>query len=250
MTPIRHRRFTSASHPHPPLAALRSCHQVNAPIMDPYRCKTCSRSFKRNWHLTRHEQSHSIERPFKCPLCVRVFARQDTLSRHLSSHAKASIRKTNSRSSDGFRSSLSTFSCTVKRDPDNFAKVSNTEKRDQEASSDLNHAANPTDSASQSQQFQSVLSLHEPSIAVSPADPYASQALVCGMPEAAEGTLDVQTSQLEPSPAEPDRLMSAYSQPNELPDELYTSTVDLHARKWLRDLCASNTRVTTAGPND
>lgn len=215
--------------------------------MEPYRCATCSRSFKRNWHLTRHEQSHSVERPFKCPLCVRVFARQDTLSRHLSSHAKARIRKASNRSSDGFKSSLSSFSCGLNRKPEPLAKRRDTEKLDEDASNDKNPSADSPGPSNQSEKFQSILNLHEPSIAVSPADRSASRTLAYGIPEE---TLDVQTTQLQVSVGEPDRLVTTYPQPSELPDELYTSTVDLHARRWLRDLCASDNRVTTARSND
>lgn len=219
--------------------------------MEPFRCATCSRSFKRNWHLTRHEQSHSIERPFKCPLCVRVFARQDTLSRHLSSHAKARIRKASNRSSDSFKSSLSSFSCSLNRDPEQLAGTRDAEKLDRDASNDTNRITSSPGQSNRGETFQSVLNLHESSVAVSPVDHPAPQTLAYAIPEE---TLDIQTTQLEPSVGpsvgEPDRLGTTYPQPSELPDELYTSTVDLHARRWLRDLCASDNRVTTARPND
>jgi DNA-directed RNA polymerase subunit RPC12/RpoP len=55
-----------------------------------YRCRHCSRTFKRSEHQARHERVHTNERPFACAYCDRKYARKDLVKRHERSlHAEA-----------------------------------------------------------------------------------------------------------------------------------------------------------------
>ncbi|KAF7627549.1 putative C6 transcription factor RegA [Aspergillus flavus] len=51
-----------------------------------YQCGTCSQSFSRVDHLSRHVRSHTQEKPYKCPVCSKRFGRIDLLNRHSSLH--------------------------------------------------------------------------------------------------------------------------------------------------------------------
>ena len=62
--------------------------------------------------------------------------------------------------------------------------------------------------------------------------------------------LAVQTAGSVPSATEVNGHMGALPGPTELPYELYSSKVDLHARRWLRNLCGPDDRVTAARPDD
>lgn len=55
----------------------------------PFKCKECSKAFRRSEHLKRHIRSvHSTERPFACMFCEKKFSRSDNLSQHLKTHKK------------------------------------------------------------------------------------------------------------------------------------------------------------------
>ncbi|QLG72201.1 hypothetical protein HG535_0C05550 [Zygotorulaspora mrakii] len=55
----------------------------------PFKCKECSKAFRRSEHLKRHVRSvHSTERPFACMFCDKKFSRSDNLSQHLKTHRK------------------------------------------------------------------------------------------------------------------------------------------------------------------
>ncbi|QLQ80149.1 hypothetical protein HG537_0D01500 [Torulaspora globosa] len=55
----------------------------------PFKCKECSKAFRRSEHLKRHIRSvHSSERPFACMFCEKKFSRSDNLSQHLKTHKK------------------------------------------------------------------------------------------------------------------------------------------------------------------
>ncbi|KAE8379289.1 hypothetical protein BDV26DRAFT_291456 [Aspergillus bertholletiae] len=51
-----------------------------------YQCGTCSQSFSRVDHLSRHVRSHTQEKPYKCTVCSKRFGRIDLLNRHSSLH--------------------------------------------------------------------------------------------------------------------------------------------------------------------
>ena len=53
-----------------------------------FKCKVCSRSFSRLFHLQRHEYTHSGEKPFQCSLCGYSFARSDKLKEHEKAHSE------------------------------------------------------------------------------------------------------------------------------------------------------------------
>ncbi|THW03008.1 hypothetical protein D6D24_10746, partial [Aureobasidium pullulans] len=44
-------------------------------------CRFCSKQFKRQEHLQRHERTHTREKPYLCE-CGKHYARQDLLVRH------------------------------------------------------------------------------------------------------------------------------------------------------------------------
>ncbi|AQZ15299.1 MSN4 (YKL062W) and MSN2 (YMR037C) [Zygosaccharomyces parabailii] len=55
----------------------------------PFKCRECSKAFRRSEHLKRHIRSvHSSERPFACMFCEKKFSRSDNLSQHLKTHKK------------------------------------------------------------------------------------------------------------------------------------------------------------------
>lgn len=55
----------------------------------PFKCKECTKAFRRSEHLKRHIRSvHSSERPFACMFCEKKFSRSDNLSQHLKTHKK------------------------------------------------------------------------------------------------------------------------------------------------------------------
>ncbi|KAH7050027.1 hypothetical protein B0J12DRAFT_600002 [Macrophomina phaseolina] len=47
-----------------------------------YKCRDCSRIFKRSEHCARHERVHTRERPFACRFCNKKYARKDLVTRH------------------------------------------------------------------------------------------------------------------------------------------------------------------------
>lgn len=199
-----------------------------------HRCMICSKTFKRHWHLTRHEQSHSSDRPFKCPLCVRVFARQDTLSRHLTSHAKARRRTSSTQSSDAIKNPLSAYTCALNQDlnPDSDHN-SRQLMKDKEFTDprSLNFLT-------QSSRMQpSPQMLHHSPVESSP-DPGP------GFHGRMEWTVSDSPPRLSDGDTTAIRLPTSQLTAVDLPDELYTGTVDLQARQWLRDLCAGEDRVT------
>ncbi|PVH81143.1 hypothetical protein DL98DRAFT_625996 [Cadophora sp. DSE1049] len=51
---------------------------------------SCTKSFLRREHLTRHSRSHAPEKPYKCLHCPKAFARSDILKRHTLLHTPTS----------------------------------------------------------------------------------------------------------------------------------------------------------------
>ncbi|KAM5374825.1 hypothetical protein ACJZ2D_006319 [Fusarium nematophilum] len=47
-----------------------------------YRCRHCSKVFKRSEHCIRHERSHTREKPFSCQYCFKTYSRKDLVTRH------------------------------------------------------------------------------------------------------------------------------------------------------------------------
>ena len=53
-----------------------------------FTCGICSRTYRRQDHLSRHIKSHRNERNLKCPDCGKGFNRVDLLNRHHAGHSK------------------------------------------------------------------------------------------------------------------------------------------------------------------
>lgn len=60
---------------------------VNATFPE-FKCKICSKSFKKKEHMTQHNKLHAGIRPFKCNenYCNKSFSRKEHLMRHMVSH--------------------------------------------------------------------------------------------------------------------------------------------------------------------
>lgn len=61
----------------------------------PFACSCCSKTFRRKFHLSRHEKiihSEVKECPFKCSECGMSFSLKHQLNRHLKSHSSLPIK--------------------------------------------------------------------------------------------------------------------------------------------------------------
>ncbi|XP_038866276.1 myc-associated zinc finger protein-like isoform X3 [Salvelinus namaycush] len=56
------------------------------PVRKNHACETCGKAFRDVYHLNRHRLSHSDEKPFSCPICQQRFKRKDRMSHHVRSH--------------------------------------------------------------------------------------------------------------------------------------------------------------------
>ena len=54
----------------------------------PYRCTSCTASFKKSSHLKVHQSRHNGERNFKCDICNRAFVTRSTLNAHIKTHGQ------------------------------------------------------------------------------------------------------------------------------------------------------------------
>lgn len=212
-----------------------------------YQCEICSRSFKRNEHLTRHKRSHYADRPFTCPVCVRSFTRQDSLLRHLSSHAKAPTRSNEQKQLDKAADTKNTLDPSDRTDevPENPAPIPQ--------STGANDA--PSDHVvmfGMAQITPRPNAEHEPDIDVPPelSNPLHDANEFVKTPSALERFPSDSTTECY-SPTEssynnrrsnsqtintmsPGSLSGSF----EWPQALYSNTVDRQARDWLRDLCS------------
>ena len=55
--------------------------------MEPFSCEICSKTFKDNWRLQRHQLIHTGEKPFSCENCGKKFTQRNILTRHLLVHS-------------------------------------------------------------------------------------------------------------------------------------------------------------------
>ena len=51
-----------------------------------YICKTCNKSFSRQYRLVAHNRTHTGERPYSCTTCNKAFSQQSTLVKHIRTH--------------------------------------------------------------------------------------------------------------------------------------------------------------------
>lgn len=58
-----------------------------------FRCKICSKSFKENYSLQRHERIHNKENFLACGTCGKKFKRSDNLKRHERCHERMTIQR-------------------------------------------------------------------------------------------------------------------------------------------------------------
>ncbi|XP_023665804.1 hypermethylated in cancer 1 protein-like [Paramormyrops kingsleyae] len=52
----------------------------------PYRCTSCSKSYKDPATLRQHEKTHWLTRPYPCSICGKKFTQRGTMTRHMRSH--------------------------------------------------------------------------------------------------------------------------------------------------------------------
>jgi uncharacterized C2H2 Zn-finger protein len=183
--------------------------------------------------LTRHEQSHNADRPYKCPLCGRIFARQDTLSRHLTSHAKARLHKTGDRRLTATNDGLATFTATVRQGRDNGASSNVESQVKNEPSKGF------LDTAELLKHVQMPSEVHVP----------PDENMISQRPSVPKWPADQQLATTDTSSLALTQRENTISLRGSLPDDLYSSKVDLQARQWLRDLCAQGDRVSEVPPN-
>lgn len=48
-----------------------------------FKCKMCSKKFKKRDYLIKHTRTHTGERPYMCKICHRGFTVKSNLNRHL-----------------------------------------------------------------------------------------------------------------------------------------------------------------------
>ena len=51
-----------------------------------YICKTCNKSFSRQYRLVAHNRTHTGERPYSCTTCNKAFSHRSTLVKHIWTH--------------------------------------------------------------------------------------------------------------------------------------------------------------------
>ncbi|KIW73911.1 hypothetical protein PV04_01990 [Phialophora macrospora] len=226
-----------------------------------YQCTVCSRSFKRNEHLTRHKRSHVADRPFTCPICVRSFTRQDSLLRHLSSHAKSPTRSSQLRQgskadeSDQVYASVEEDSQVLpdttplpeprRSNPDPTGAASVLTKIDSISSANIEDETDidvPPELIGNHENLAVVqpnnnehcintsIELHSPLGGASDHAHAMGSAQTYDSPGPNYDADIVYRRHSARSPSRPDLL--------DCPEALYSDRVDVHARKWLKDFCS------------
>ncbi|XP_033120382.1 zinc finger protein 91-like [Anneissia japonica] len=58
----------------------------------PFQCNSCDKKFATKWHLSQHEQVHSIGKCFQCQECGNKYTQKSHLDRHKFSHSENSVK--------------------------------------------------------------------------------------------------------------------------------------------------------------
>lgn len=65
---------------------------LSTPVLHPFQCSLCERSFSQRGSLNRHVRSHLGVRPFPCPRCPMTFSRQYRVTEHMRVHQRCVLR--------------------------------------------------------------------------------------------------------------------------------------------------------------